>query len=152
MGHVVKFWIAMAQLNLKPIATEVAVGCYQLRIGTRVDVQCLDANGNNVIIENKTGFNGYYDQFGSHRMHHPYDLQTDSPHNQHQLQLLMTVELFQRTFTHLTVVKAFVIRYHNQGSSIYPLENWCTHGRNALLQLTQQNINQPKTSSSHISK
>jgi hypothetical protein len=79
------------------VDSEYCVGDKDLHLGTGVDLLCLTEQGEIVVIEIKTGFDGV--QYGgpmTKRMRKPFNMMDVSPWSQHQLQLLTTVGLFEK--------------------------------------------------------
>lgn len=119
-----KLWQAFAQLELQPVDTQVPVGCQTLRVATAVDVVCMDKFGRHCIVEIKTGFENYYHRHTGTPLAHISPPQTDSPANQHQLQLFVTEALFRRTFPGRRHGPAFVLRVDSFGVDVMPLQTW----------------------------
>ena len=91
-------WKTFAELDLSPVAWQVAVGCMRMRRGTMLDMVCRNSRGQFIVVEFKTGFNSYYYKWTGAYMRSPFHRQTDCAFNQHQLQLLMGAELYRRSF------------------------------------------------------
>ena len=113
-------WQALYRYNLKPFAAQVPVADVSLRLGSAVDFVCKDTLGRHVIIEVKTGYSSYYYKHTNKPMLHLNI--TDTPANQHQLQLLLTYELFRRTFPNVAMGGASIWRVDGVGMEIVPLK------------------------------
>lgn len=111
----------LARKQLRPIDAQVMVGCYfPLRLGTAVDIVCLDARDRVWLLEIKTGYHrNYHHSCGA--MEPPFRAFDDSPYHQHQLQMLLTLELYRHTFPQHNVAGAAVIRVSPSGTYVYPL-------------------------------
>ena len=110
-----------ARHHLQPIDSQVPVGCYSpLRLGTAVDVVCLDAAGRVWIVELKTGYKNNYRHFCG-PLQAPFAAFDDCPYHQHQIQLLLTVELYRHMFPGVRVGGAAVVRVVDDGTVMYPL-------------------------------
>jgi len=120
------FWKAMEALKLRPIATQVPVmRTYKThRYATAVDVVCTNHLGEHVLIENKSGFTGYYHNCTKDRMHSPLHALTDSLANQHQLQLAATREMYQQHFPQHTLGTCLIMHIEGSKVSVYPLKAW----------------------------
>jgi hypothetical protein len=88
----------LARLGLKPIAAQVPVARSDLMRATAADLICTDRDGHLFLFEIKCGFAGYYKRHTPYRMRKPLQAFDDSPYNQHQLQLLITVRMFEHTY------------------------------------------------------
>ncbi len=123
MPFVPRFWRVCSKLKLTPIDTQVFVGCEKARVGSACDVVVKDSRNRYCILEIKTGF-GYYESHTTVPMKKPFHAKTDSPHNQHQLQLAGTRLLYRHTFPDHKMGDCFVLRFDSEGVDIYPLESW----------------------------
>jgi len=111
---------SLLTVNLKPVSTQTIVGCSILKVATAVDLVCKDLQGRVVIVEIKTGFMHYYRRFRGY-MNVLTPSVTDCPYHQHQLQLLLTYQLYRSTFPSHKMGNAFVIRVDAIGVDILPL-------------------------------
>lgn len=116
---------ALLMHHLRPIRAQFPVGHELLRIGTAIDLLCKDQRGDYVVVEIKRGFDVYYEAHTEHTMQPPWHAMNDSPHNQHQIQLGLTLLMFCRT-TGLSLerVRGLVLRTMSKGVMKYPLEHW----------------------------
>jgi hypothetical protein len=115
--------------------SEYKVGDKDLRLGTGVDILCLDEHGGIILIEVKTGYESGYTGPASQRMKEPFNMLDMSPWSQHQLQLLATRELFM-TMTGLRVRGAYVWVVNSKARpDVYPLHPDIQHRGKELLTL-----------------
>jgi hypothetical protein len=121
---VYRLWQTFHRLNLIPKASQVPVGCTALRVGTAVDVVCIDSQQRHVVVEIKTGFAGYYLRHTGNKLKHITPSIDDSAANQHQLQLLLTTELYRRTFPTHRIGSPIVLRVDALGVDVLPLQVW----------------------------
>jgi hypothetical protein len=119
-----KLWQAFARMKLTPVAAQVPVGCIELKVATAADVVCKDASGRRVVVEIKTGFLSYYHKHTGNNLRGIAPPQHDSPANQHQLQLLLTCELYRRTFPGHIMGGAYIMRVDPFGVDVIPLQSW----------------------------
>lgn len=113
--------------HLRPVGAQFPVGHELLRVGTAVDLVCVDTSRDNqvVLVEIKCGFAWYYEKHTEWMMQPPFQDKHDSPHNQHQLQLALTRVLYSRTTGRpLDQIRSVVYRTQNEGVAVYPLEDW----------------------------
>ncbi len=120
------FWKAMEALKLRPVDTQVPVMHTHNghRYATAVDVVCMNQMGEHVLIENKSGFTGYYTNCTKHMMLAPLDALTDSLANQHQMQLAATREMYQKQFPEHTLGPCLIMHIEGKKVSTYPLKQW----------------------------
>lgn len=138
LAYVIKFWVCMHAENLSPVHSELPVGCLQLRLATRIDVVCQHVKtGAWVIVELKSGFHSHYE---THRgmLSTPIAHIPSCLHTHHQLQLLLEVELFQRTYPLRHVSDAFVLHFHDDGYTRWPLNSEISSARASILLALQQ--------------
>lgn len=149
--------------KLVPVRAQFPVMARGVMIATAVD--CLARHtetGELVVIDWKCGFEGYYEKYTGRYMNEPYQGRVDSPHNQHQLQLMMTLTLFaytmhpnfEKTKECIRDTKAYIFRAHGEDQvSVYPLEDWARSSfatcvrvisdhltRMSLLRVTQSSV------------
>lgn len=123
--HTRRVVTGLHMLKLRPIASQLPVGHEILRVGTALDLLCIDIERHLVVVEIKSGFDTYYERHTLDRMRPPFQDKNDSPHNQHQLQLALSLLLFCRTYNLPTSqVKGCVLRTFHRGVVHYPLESW----------------------------
>lgn len=109
VAHILRVLTQRLEPPLFPIDGQVAVGQFRvLRLGTAVDLVCLDRDGGVWIVEIKTGYLENYHQYVA-RMKPPFEAFPDSPFYQHQIQLMLTCDLYERTFQ-TRVAGACVVR------------------------------------------
>jgi len=123
--HTRRIVTALHMLKLRPIASQLPVGHEVLRCGTALDLLCVDLQRRLVVVEIKSGFDAYYERHTMDPMRAPFQDKNDSPHNQHQLQLVLSLLLFCRTYGLPTArVIGCVLRTYHKGVAHYPLESW----------------------------
>jgi len=88
-------------------------------IATAVDLVCVDESNRLCLVEQKCGFEGYHTR-GTGKMRHELAAHDNSPFFQHQLQLALTVWMFQKTFA-LSVPQAVVMRVVDGGVHLHQL-------------------------------
>lgn len=113
---------AMLKMGLKPVLAQVPVhgASIGLRVGTAVDVVCLDANSRPHIIEVKTGYANYYDA-ACGKLKGVLSHVDSAPRSHHQMQLLMTCDLFEQT-TRIKPAGAMVLRVIASGVQYIKLD------------------------------
>ena len=89
---------AIEERGWTPVRAQVAVGCQTLRLGTMVDVVCLDDKGETVLVELKCGFDDYYDVETPGFMNYPFEDLPLTFRNRHYVQLLVTAWLYSHAF------------------------------------------------------
>ena len=117
-------WQTLYRLKLLPVDTQIKVGCQSLRLGTAVDLRCIDPDGKYVLVEIKTGFTNYYHKHTKYPLQVIEPSQTDTPCHQFQLQLALTYELYRRTFPSHPISNALVLRVDGFGVELTPMQNW----------------------------
>jgi hypothetical protein len=122
--YIQSFWLEMQDKKLRPMSTQVAVRHKTRGIGTMADLVCLDAKGAHRVIELKTGFEAYHHKHTATKMKAPFHKQTDSPFNQHQLQLAATSVMYQQTFPQLKIGAPLLLRFHSSGVETILLTDW----------------------------
>jgi len=86
--------------DLRPIQSQVVVCHEELRIGTAADLI-------------------------THNMLSPFTKMNDSPHNQHMIQLALTMSMYARVYgLKIQNLEAYVVRSYAGGVTVYPLEAW----------------------------
>lgn len=85
---------ALQEKEWIPCASQVAVGCADLRLGTMIDLICQDLHGNYFIIELKCGFDDYWNDYTQGQFKAPFDAISISYRNRAFLQLLFTSYLY----------------------------------------------------------
>lgn len=124
--------------QLTPVRSQSTVGCVRTPIATMVDVTCISkTDGAVVLIENKVGFSTYL-HASTGRMHRPCDDRSNSPYNQHQMQLALTTHLHNMTHPHQPASRSFVWRYDETGVTQYPLEAWASEKAPLVLNLVHR--------------
>jgi hypothetical protein len=125
------FWHAMKVEGLTPVATQVPVAHNVVRIGTLLDVLCIDEDGYYVVVELKTGFDNYYTKSNG-RMRYPFEAQTNCPKNQHQLQIIGSHIMFKHTYPTLNTRPPIIIRCHSEEYDILRLHKWAADKADAM--------------------
>ena len=110
-----KVLYALAELRLQLLDSQVLVGDADLGIATFVDLVAVNATGQRVLIELKTGFMGYYDRDSGHKMEAPFQELTDCPRNQHQLQLLGGYLFYNTCHPEQPLAVPLLLRVHEAG-------------------------------------
>lgn len=129
----------LAALNEEKLGldrAQVKVGSLQYRIGTAIDLVCIDLEAESklpVIIEVKSGWKNDYFRYTRYTMSEPYEDRDDSPANQHQIQLALNVALYclsyydyKYAYENMQNMKAFVIRAipYRDAVDVIPLKKW----------------------------
>lgn len=116
--------------------SEYKVGSKELRLGTGVDILCMDEDGGIIVIEIKTGYESGYIGPSTQRMNAPFETLDRSSWAQHQLQLLATSQLFSMT-TGLKIAGSYVWVVNSKPRPvIYPLHpGIINRGEELLIQL-----------------
>jgi hypothetical protein len=125
-AHTKRIIVALRDLRLVPVESQLVVCNEALRMGTAVDLVCRHQGSRRItILEIKCGYDAYYFSHTAHKMSEPFNNINDSPHNQHQIQLGLTVAMFCRVYgMKLKDIDAWVVRSHSRGVSGYPLSSW----------------------------
>ena len=114
------FIALVTRLRLTPVATQVVCRDESCNIATLVDAVFLNAQGRIVVVELKTGFDGYNDSSNG-RMREDFKHLSNSPHNQHKVQLAFTQVMFEKTFPEFGVTDALLIRMTGDGAHVRSL-------------------------------
>jgi hypothetical protein len=115
-------FIALTQrLHLTPVASQVVVRDERCNIATLVDFVFLNAKARTVVIELKCGFEGY-NEVSTGRMQGEFSYLTNSPANQHRVQLALTHSMFETTFPELGVADGLLIRMTTKGAHVRSLD------------------------------
>lgn len=117
-----QFWKLCDLKAWIPVASQVTVGCSTLRVATRIDAVCHDAQGHVILLEIKNGYS-YYNE-GNAMMKRVYTDHNNSPLNQHQLQLFLNQVLYKRTFPTRVVAGSYVCRFEPGLVDLHPLAGW----------------------------
>lgn len=111
-----------------PVRAQVAVGSLSAGVATAVDQVWRSASADDtthspgvVLIELKCYGQRLYRESGGRQLRPPFADIANSMYWHHQLQLAMTVFLFEKTFPSIPVQQAFVLRIDPQTISKYPL-------------------------------
>ena len=132
-----RLWQTLIKYNLTPEAAQVAVGSKELRMATACDLVCRDSLNRKVIVEIKTGFATYYHLHTGHFLTGVTPAQTDSPFNQHQLQLMMSIELYRRTFPLSVVAQGIIMKVDCLGVDVIPLQSFVKNNLSTICNLIQ---------------
>jgi hypothetical protein len=108
------------RLGLSAVGAQVIVRDEQCDIATLVDAVFVNKNGRVVVVELKTGFEGYNESHNG-RMRAEFSHLTNSPANQHRVQLAFTHAMFQRTFPEFGEAGALLIRMTSSGAHVTSL-------------------------------
>ena len=109
---------ALEREKLVPLRAQVVVHDEEVRLGTACDLVCASPRGGYAIIEIKTGFEGGYLNH-SGVMHGALHGVPDSAFAQHQLQLMLTMYLFNKTFG-VRSLEGYIVRASREGVYVYP--------------------------------
>jgi hypothetical protein len=134
-----------------PIRTQKAVGCNSLRLGTMVDIECKNQQGQIILLEIKTGFEGYFDNRTDAKMEQPFEKIPTCYHYIHLLQLWFTTWLYKHNSPNEEVF-SYIIRVFTGETKevevcVYGLPKWLSNQNTALnsaLELLQTNIAETK--------
>ena len=116
-----KFLKALKILKLRPHDAQTAVADTSARLGTGVDLVCLDERGRHVLVEIKCGFGGYLDR-GTGRMRAELSKFGNSPRWQHQVRIPPILK-FLPSPTHFPVLTS-----EGFGDGTSPRRNLPSHG------------------------
>lgn len=128
--------------GFQPLASQVAVRSPDDGVATAADLLCRYAPGTEqrgspfpkrpkrvrecdapaVVVEVKIGFSGYA-SVGGRYMRAPFQGRTDSPANQHQIQLALTVHMLELA-CRKRIPQAYVVRAEKSGVYVIPLADW----------------------------
>jgi len=114
-------FIALTErLRLTPVASQVVVRDERCNIATLVDAVFLNAKGRVVVVELKTGFEGYND-VSTGRMLAEFAHLSNAPANQHKVQLAFTHAMFEMTFPEFGSADALLVRMTSEGAHVRSL-------------------------------
>jgi hypothetical protein len=114
-------FIALTErLRLTPVSTQVVVRDERCNIATLVDAVFLNTKGRVVLVELKTGFEGYND-VSTGRMRGEFSHLSNAPANQHKVQLAFTHAMFEMTFPEFGSADALLIRMTSEGAHVRSL-------------------------------
>lgn len=102
------FFMSCRDRGMRPTAAQVAVGDASLFLGTRADVVC-KKESDVYLLEIKTGFANYLYRHTGSALKPPLQEFTDSPNNQHHLQLALTKHMYQQTYPDIAVKGCYVV-------------------------------------------
>ena len=119
------FWMQMKRRKIMPIATEVPVRHATKGMGTMIDVVCLDQANRYVLLELKTGCKYQY-KHTKVKMNYPFADKDDSVHNQHQLQVAASVEMYKHTYPTHVLAEPLILRLHTNQTEFIALELWAS--------------------------
>lgn len=117
------FWMKMKQKKWMPIASELPVRHGTLPVGTKLDMVVMDREKNMFQVEVKSGCKSQY-KHTKVKMSYPFNDKDDSVHNQHQLQLSASDEMWKHTYPGLKRLPPVVLRIHKDQVELLPLEKW----------------------------
>lgn len=121
-----------------PVASQVPVGCRALRLGTRVDLICQNADQQLILLELKTGYTNYLDSHHQGMMRGPWHMIPNSFRYQHYLQLWLTCWLFchsaPSSFKNQALVDAYVVYVQPEDVKPFRLPHWLLRRHTALQQ------------------
>ena len=109
-------------LKLTPVGAQVVVREESCNLATLVDAVFVNSKGKTVVVELKTGFEGY-NETSTGKMRGVFSYLTDCPANQHKVQLALTSAMFEKTFPELGKVEALVIRMTSKGAHVRGLSD-----------------------------
>ena len=130
-----RVWQTFVKLNLKPLRAQVPVGDLNLKAGTGVDVECVDEFNCKVVIDTKLGFQAYYHKHTGHMLKSILPQQTDCPANQHQLQLLVTFELYRLAHPGAKMGPAYIFRVDAFGVEVIPMQGWVKTNASSIFKI-----------------
>lgn len=153
----------LALRGLVPVQSQCAVGSMDTRLGTAADIIATRSvfverlpNGTGfhlkpgaplVIIELKCGFENTYHKHTGKNMRPPLAHLEDSYRMQHELQLFLTVVLWQRTYrgSGHSVEASAILRVHSAGVSWYPARTWSATEQRAVWKRLEETREQAST-------
>ena len=105
------------KLDLIPVASEMFLWHPEKKIGTRIDLLCIDSALRYVVISIKTGKFGRHPHFGetSAFFRSPFQRVKDSIKYRHDMQLLMEI-LFLTEVYQMDISDAFILYLHSDGA------------------------------------
>jgi hypothetical protein len=92
--------------GLSIVSCQVPVADEEVRLCTCLDLIVRNQEGQFLLVETKTGFNGYRDFHTGYSMSYPFQNFTDSPKNQHIVQTLVGEMLFRKSYPHITNISS----------------------------------------------
>ena len=114
----------ITRMNWRPLKSEFNIYDEGLRIGTSIDMICLNKDGKLVFLEFKTGYKDYFtshDGFMSHSLH----FMRSSPLNWAVIQLIFSVLMVIRNFPQINLedTESYVIRIDDENLQSFPIKN-----------------------------
>lgn len=115
--------VILEKLKCRPFLPEFDLFDERLGIGTSVDMICLDAEGNLVLFEFKTGYKGYFDNADGFMECSLKNLR-NTCQNQASLQVSAAAIILERRYgIPLDKMKLFVLRIDEDSLDIIPVQN-----------------------------
>ena len=130
--HTEKIWSFLDRKGLNPVAVDCPVGAVAgrpKRMGTGVDLVCVNFNQEVTLFEIKSGYTKYLYKHTHVPMRFPFADKNDCPLHQHFIQLLLTAHLYQHTFPDHKITQAVLLRADRECVEVYPLPDWITSRR-----------------------
>jgi hypothetical protein len=138
-----------------PVCAQLPVGCKELRLATKIDLLCRDAQGKIIIIELKCGFDDYFEVHNQGNMSYPLQHVPTSFRNKSILQLLLSTYFFFHTehrFNRYTFGGSYLLHVYESPNgtlmhTLEPLPFWAFSSTDLiqqLLLLLKQSKNQNK--------
>ena len=126
-----KNWLsAVIHWRWRPVGAQVMIYDEALQIATAIDCIYKDAKGRLVVIEIKTGFDGYADK-STHFMREPLAEVTNAPLNQHFLQLLVSCAILEKHYWG-SPYRAYVVYLNERGVQRKKLPAWARRHQAAI--------------------
>lgn len=115
---------ALEEKSWLPVAAQVPVGCFEMRLATKIDLVCQTLQGSIILVELKCGFNEYWDVHDQGYFRPPFERTHISCRNKAFLQLLMSTYLYQHTRPAERVSGAYVLHVVDDQYRFFPLPFW----------------------------
>ena len=132
--YTIKCIRALKHWGYQPSTCQVNIYDEDIGIATAIDCLVLNRKKEMVLLEIKTGFEGYHDE-STHFMTKPLTGIANTPKNQHFLQLLFMCIMLDKKYGISLYERAYVIRICDAGVYRYKLPDWATEKRDIMYQM-----------------
>lgn len=124
---------ALNALQLEPLAGEVAIFDESVPFATSIDLVCASAEGGKlVLVELKTGYEGYFTEGNGHMTKQPLTRYKNSPLNQAMLQCLIAAIVLEKKYGFSGCVSCIVLRVNVSGVECYQIPDFLVRRRASI--------------------
>jgi hypothetical protein len=137
---------ALNALQLEPVAGEVAIFDESIPFATSIDMVCASALGGKlVLVELKTGYEGYFSEGSGYMAKQPLTRYKNSPLNQAMLQCLMAAIVLERKYGFSECVSCMVLRVNVSGVECYQVPEFLIRRRLSIYNSLKDYVDSLKT-------